>query len=168
MEEYSGSMSYTKAWRSFSVRVTTYHYSCNTITRSLYLFQETAYSFPRRSPNIKHFHVWYWLKVPNIVLYCHQDKSSMRRQHLSVSLSPVPTRINIRGCSEQSLKRDRIYPLHQIEMFRLKYCWDINSGICAKSGIQIRCCFRGKYSGSIWVGEAVKNPEMQWNHCVPH
>ena len=53
----------------------------------------------------------------------------MRRQHLSVSLSPVPARINIQWCSEQSLKRDRIYPVHQIEMFQLKYCWDINSGI---------------------------------------
>lgn len=45
-------------------------------------------------------------------------------------------------------KGDRIYPLHQIEMFRLKYCRDINSGMCAKPGIQIRCCIRGKYSGS--------------------
>lgn len=72
----------------------------------------------------------------------------MRRQHLSVSLSPVPTRINILRHSEQPLKRDRIYPLHQIETFRLKYCWDINSAVCAKSGIQIRCCIREKYSGS--------------------
>lgn len=42
-------------------------------------------------------------------------------------------------------------------MFRLKYCQDINSGICAKPGIQIRCCIGGKYSGYIpRVSEAVK------------
>lgn len=101
------------------------------------------------------------VKVPNIVLYCHQDKSTMRRQHLSVSLSPVPTRINICRRSEQSLRRDRIYPLHQIEMFRLKYCRDINSGIGAKPGIQIRCCIRGIYSG-FWLraDEAAKDLEM--------
>lgn len=84
----------------------------------------------------------------------------MRRQHLSVSLSPVPTRINIRGRSEQPLKRDRIYPLHQIEMFRLKYCGDINSGVCAKSSIQIRCFFIG-IQWSYRVGAAVRDPEMQ-------
>lgn len=107
-------------------------------------------------------------KAPNIVLYCHQDKSTMGRQHLSVSLSPIPARINIQRRSEQPLKRDRIYPLYQIETFRLKYCQDINFGMCAKPGIQIRCCIRGKYSGSIpRECQAAKNLQMQWYCFVP-
>lgn len=100
-------------------------------------------------------------KPPNIVLYCHQDKSTMGRQHLSVLLSPIPARLNIQRRFEQPLKRDRIYSLYQIETFRLKYCQDINFGMCAKPGIRIRCCIRGKYSGSIpRECQAAKNLEF--------
>lgn len=45
-------------------------------------------------------------------------------------------------------------------MFRLKYCGDINSGVCAKSSIQIRCFFIG-IQWSYRVGAAVRDPEMQ-------
>lgn len=62
---------------------------CNTTTLLSLSFLRNRLFLP--TVQSKHKTASSVIGTPNIVLYCHQDKSPMTRQHLSVSLSQVPT-----------------------------------------------------------------------------
>lgn len=111
------------AWRSLSllesiILVTLYSLIFSTNTTHLLL---------------KQLHVGYRLKVPNIVVRCHRDESSMRRQHLFAALSQHSAHTNTLTLRAASETGDRICPPHQIETFRMKYCQNINVGFACRA-----------------------------------
>lgn len=140
---------------SLLARVTTSYYAGNTIMLSF--------------PQIQHTYSWNsctWdinSQVPNIVLYCHRDESSLRRQHLFAALSQLSAHINtlmLRAASETGTESVLLIKLKCSE-------WNIvrisTLGLRAKPGIQIGCCIR---EGICWVFiakqvTAVRDFEMQ-------
>lgn len=149
----------TKAWHSFFAWVTTYHYSCNTTTQLSLSFSRNCLLLPTLQSKHKTLSRVIVTQCPKYcsVLSPRQINHEKTASVCFLITTPYPHKHSVTLWTVSSLKEDRIYPLHQIEMFRLKYCQDINSGICAKPGIQIRCCIGGKYSGYIpRVSEAVK------------
>lgn len=132
----------TKAWHSFFAWVTTYHYSCNTTTQLSLSFSRNCLLLPTLQSKHKTLSRVIVTQCPKYcsVLSPRQINHEKTASVCFLITSSYPHKHSVTLWTVSSLKEDRIYPLHQIEMFRLKYCQDINSGICAKPGIQIRCC----------------------------